>query len=175
MNCQALYDLREKFEFCSGSDLSEFLRKETQDPSPSGAVPLIPQKAGEFVGQALEQMAYNSPSVARQIWGEMKEFSWKGPLGPNEREMVDLILQIPRSKSWESGGRYEYPLALMLEEELKEALLELHEENWEGLGAYRTVRDSDRQETILLAPSGREYVLRVSLCRQERRKSGESQ
>mgnify|MGYP001592291014 CR=1 FL=1 len=171
MKCQALYDLREKFEFCSGSELSEFFRKETKDPSPSG-ITLIPQKAGEFVGQALEQMAYNSPSVARQIWGEMKEFSWKDPLGPNEREMVDLILQIPRSKP---GGRYEYPLALMLEEELKEALFELREENWAGLAAYRTVRDSDRQETILLAPSGREYVLRVSLCRQERRKSGESQ
>ena len=64
----------------------------------------------------------------------------------------------------------EYPLALMLEEELKEALFELREENWAGWAAYRTVRDSDRQETILLAPSGNAYVLRVSLCRQDWRK-----
>ena len=68
----------------------------------------------------------------------------------------------------------EYPMSLMLEDELKEALFSLREENWAGLGAYRAARDSDRQETILLAPSGNEYVLRVSLCRQERRKSGES-
>lgn len=36
VNAQGLYDLREEFGFCSGTDLHDWFRSHLGDPSPSG-------------------------------------------------------------------------------------------------------------------------------------------
>lgn len=60
MKAQNLYDLREEFAFCSGSDLHNFFRNELGDPSPSGRVNIDQQAAAELVNDSLDTMAANN-------------------------------------------------------------------------------------------------------------------
>ena len=62
--CQALYDLREKYEFCSGTDLHDFFRSAVGEPSPSGYAEVNGARALKFVERCCDAMAWNSPSLA---------------------------------------------------------------------------------------------------------------
>lgn len=53
MNAQFMYDLREKYEFCSGTDLSEFFDQEVGDPSPKGKAKINNVSALNFVTQCV--------------------------------------------------------------------------------------------------------------------------
>ena len=48
IECQKLYDVRERTSFCSGSDLQEFFLNETGEPSPSGKTLIDRTHAKEF-------------------------------------------------------------------------------------------------------------------------------
>ena len=60
MKAQELYDLREKLEFCSGTDLHEYFESELGDPSPSGHVEIDRDEAKAFVGICLEAIRHNN-------------------------------------------------------------------------------------------------------------------
>jgi hypothetical protein len=63
--CQSLYDLREKYEFCSGTDLHQFFRSEMGgEPSPSGYAEIDGAASLQFVIAHCDAMAHNSPSLA---------------------------------------------------------------------------------------------------------------
>ena len=59
-----LYNLREKYEFCSGNDLHSFFHSAVGEPSPSGCVELDGVRALEFVENCCDAMSFNSPSLA---------------------------------------------------------------------------------------------------------------
>lgn len=65
IKAQALYDLREEFEFCSGNELHEFFRGSTSDgePSPSGEVGINQSIASVFVLECCQSIEENSPSI----------------------------------------------------------------------------------------------------------------
>lgn len=64
MNAQFLYDFREKWEFCSGTDLHNFFSAELNgEPSPSGKVKINSSHAKKFVRGCLDSMEHNSPSL----------------------------------------------------------------------------------------------------------------
>lgn len=67
MNAQKLYDLREKYEFCSGSDLHEFFHEQTGQMSPSGSVELPVGSAIKFVEKCAFAVSWNSPSLAEDM------------------------------------------------------------------------------------------------------------
>jgi hypothetical protein len=60
MKAQALYDLRQETEFCSGSDLHEFFMEQLGDPSPSGYRDIDAEAARHFVGRQTARMATNN-------------------------------------------------------------------------------------------------------------------
>ena len=60
MKAQFLYDLREKHEFCSGSDLHDFFQEQTGDPSPSGKVAIDVAAASELVLNGCAAIEHNS-------------------------------------------------------------------------------------------------------------------
>ena len=60
MKAQKLYDLREKTEFTSGSDLSDFFLDETGEASPSGYIEIDSNAARRFVEQETAQMEMNN-------------------------------------------------------------------------------------------------------------------
>ena len=66
VTAQTMYDLREEFEFCSGSKLQDWFAANLGDPSPSGreSVPLL--KAWRFIKQCCDTMGWNSPSLMDQ-------------------------------------------------------------------------------------------------------------
>lgn len=63
MKAQELYDLREKFEFCSGNDLSTFFAKAIGEPSPNGNAEISDVLAQGFVANSLEQMHENNKGL----------------------------------------------------------------------------------------------------------------
>ena len=67
MNAQFLYDFREKWEFCSGTDLSEFFVKETGDPSPRGRVKVSKTNAVNFIHSCLKSMRSNSATPRTEL------------------------------------------------------------------------------------------------------------
>lgn len=60
MKAQELYDLRERFAFCSGMDLHEYFQGELGDMSPSGHCEIDEVKARQFVQSNLGHMKANS-------------------------------------------------------------------------------------------------------------------
>lgn len=64
IKCQALYDLRDEYEFCSGNDLHDFFEKEIGDPAPSGRVTIDADRAADFVIAHARGIKQNSPSIA---------------------------------------------------------------------------------------------------------------
>ena len=68
MKAQVLYDLREKEEFCSGSDLHEFFNDVTGVPSPSGHVEIHSDKAIEFVKANTEAQYQNNKTPEFRQW-----------------------------------------------------------------------------------------------------------
>ena len=64
MKAQFLYDFRERWEFCGGTELHEFFRDETGYPSPSGRVEINAERARDFILGCLEAEEHNSPSLA---------------------------------------------------------------------------------------------------------------
>ena len=65
MNAQYLYDFREKWEFCSGTDLHEFFRRELNGfPSPPGQTSIDKVSAMNFVLSCLKSMEHNNPTEA---------------------------------------------------------------------------------------------------------------
>ena len=63
MEAQVLYDLREGTAFCSGTDLHEFFRKQTGDPSPSGHVEIDGDAALVFITRCCELMKRNGLAI----------------------------------------------------------------------------------------------------------------
>ena len=63
VTAQTLYDLRSRYMFCSGNDLSEFFKSQCRDPSPKGGVKIDMKKARNFVINSIEVMRLNSPSL----------------------------------------------------------------------------------------------------------------
>lgn len=62
ISAQVLYDLREKHEFCSGTDLAEFFTAECDEPSPSGRKMISGKNAHDFVLGCIVALAWNSGS-----------------------------------------------------------------------------------------------------------------
>jgi hypothetical protein len=60
MEAQELYDLREEYAFCSGTDLHEFFEGELGDPSPSGYAEISSANARHLVASALICMRANN-------------------------------------------------------------------------------------------------------------------
>ncbi len=60
MKAQKLYDLREKFAFCSGTDLHEYFQAELGDMSPSGYCEIDENRALVFVSGCLLKLDHNS-------------------------------------------------------------------------------------------------------------------
>ena len=61
---QTMVDLREEFEFCSGSDLQDWFATNLGTPAPSGREPIpCPDKALSFVKRCCDTMERNSPSL----------------------------------------------------------------------------------------------------------------
>jgi len=78
MEAQQVYDFRGAWEFCSGSELADFFRRECGgDPAPSGSMQINAAHATDFVCEKLGEMAHNSPSlvdhcdVAHQAWNRL--------------------------------------------------------------------------------------------------------
>jgi len=63
MNAQFLYNMRGKWEFCSGTTLAEFFAAEVGDPSPAGKVNIDPTRAKMFVTRCLAAMEHNAQSL----------------------------------------------------------------------------------------------------------------
>jgi len=70
-----MYDLRETFEFCSGMDLHAFFEEQVGDPSPPGRTHVSAEACGEFIRQAMADMAVNSLPTAREVAGEMHAYT----------------------------------------------------------------------------------------------------
>lgn len=61
MEAKILYDFREKWEFCSGTDLHEFFRAQLDgEPSPSGYTEIDDVAADKFVQNSIESMEWNN-------------------------------------------------------------------------------------------------------------------
>jgi len=60
MKAQILYDLREKYEFCSGTDLHEFFDYVLGEPSPKGIEEINPEVAQKFVISCCNAIEHNS-------------------------------------------------------------------------------------------------------------------
>lgn len=60
IKAQALYDLREMTEFCSGTDLHQFFESQTGDPSPAGNVTVSAADASRFVTAAADAVTNNN-------------------------------------------------------------------------------------------------------------------
>jgi hypothetical protein len=77
MKAQILYDFRNEWEFCSGTDLHDFFREQLGDPSPSGYVEVDFNAAMNFVVDCSILMANGSPSIVdhckatRRAWWEV--------------------------------------------------------------------------------------------------------
>ena len=67
MNAQFLYDFRENWEFCSGTDLSEFFVKETGDPSLRGRVKVNQTTVVNFILSCLKSMRSNSATPRTEL------------------------------------------------------------------------------------------------------------
>jgi len=57
-----LYNFREQWGFCSGTDLHAFFFEELGEPSPSGKKLINKASAKAFIKSGLKTMAHNSPS-----------------------------------------------------------------------------------------------------------------
>lgn len=78
MLAQKLYDLREKYEFCSGSDLHEFFSDLLGDPSPSGKTKLSriqEEQVWNFIQDSFAAIGCNSPSMTEWTKQSMAEIS----------------------------------------------------------------------------------------------------
>lgn len=64
MKAQTLYDLREQYEFCSGTDLHEFFNEQVGEPSPSGRAQVDTQAAKQFMATCAYAIEHNSPSIS---------------------------------------------------------------------------------------------------------------
>jgi hypothetical protein len=60
MKAQDLYDLRQKYEFCSGSDLHEFFCDQVGDPSPPGEVDVNDFAVEKFVNDCCDTVESNT-------------------------------------------------------------------------------------------------------------------
>jgi hypothetical protein len=60
ISIQALYDFREKYEFCSGQDLSKFFEETVGDPSPSGEGEIDARKTYDFVYSCAKAIRHNA-------------------------------------------------------------------------------------------------------------------
>ena len=65
MKCQVIYNLREKYEFCSGNDLHQFFLSETGEPAPAGCAEINRTRSLKFIEQCCDNMAYYSPSLVK--------------------------------------------------------------------------------------------------------------
>lgn len=84
MKAQVLYDLREKYEFCSGNDLHEFFATFLKgEPSPSGKTELPFRSGEEFVFNCLKTMGENSSTLINHIDGCWKAFQQKSIIAKN--------------------------------------------------------------------------------------------
>lgn len=70
MKAQTLYDLRDQYAFCSGTDLHEFFNEQVGDPSPSGYAEISHQAAAWLVENCYEVMLHNSPSMTETLVSE---------------------------------------------------------------------------------------------------------
>lgn len=66
MKAQTIYDLRENYEFCSGTDLHEFFERTCGDPSPSGKIEIDTDTAKLYMINAVAHLFDRSPSVGVQ-------------------------------------------------------------------------------------------------------------
>ena len=71
VRAQALYDLRDRYGFCSGKDLHRFFDEVTGDPSPSGTVGVPREAAAVFVARCLGDIKRNDCAVHAEIVSEM--------------------------------------------------------------------------------------------------------
>jgi hypothetical protein len=69
IKAQALYDLRDEFEFCDGKDLHSFFLEKTGDPSPSGNVPVDRREAEVFVAECVRAVQMNNQTPRYMKWG----------------------------------------------------------------------------------------------------------
>lgn len=69
VQAQVLYDLRKAWEFCSGTDLHEFLREQCDDPSPHGDTEIDAANAKQFIEVCLDTRRHNSPSLETHCQG----------------------------------------------------------------------------------------------------------
>jgi hypothetical protein len=74
MKAQILYNFRNEWEFCSGTDLHDFFREQLGDPSPSGQVEIGHDKADEFVERSIIFVVKGSPSL--KDWGTKALEAW---------------------------------------------------------------------------------------------------
>ena len=68
MKAQTLYDLRDEYGFCSGTDLHQFFREMGDDPSPSGRVDVPTEAAKQFMVAGVERQYFPGDSVVGDTW-----------------------------------------------------------------------------------------------------------
>lgn len=68
MKAQKIYNLREEYGFCSGTDLHDFFRAQVGDPSPSGRVDVPTEAAKQFMVAAIERQYFPGDSVVGDEW-----------------------------------------------------------------------------------------------------------
>ncbi|MFH1636587.1 MAG: hypothetical protein ABIG63_21610 [Chloroflexota bacterium] len=73
MNAQFMYDFRSKWEFCSGSELADFFRATTGEPSPSGSKEIKADEARRFIHNSLLKMEQRSPSTKQHCQAALRE------------------------------------------------------------------------------------------------------
>lgn len=68
MKAQKLYNLREEYGYCSGTDLHEFFQATVGDPSPSGRVEVPTDAAMAFMVAGVERQYYPGDGVVGDAW-----------------------------------------------------------------------------------------------------------
>ena len=74
MKAQELYDLREKTEFCSGTDLHDFFRTQVGEPSPAGKKDVPTIKCIAFIRQCFDRIVSNSPNLAAELTADLEKY-----------------------------------------------------------------------------------------------------
>lgn len=63
MKAQIMYNLREEFAYCSGTDLHRFFQSVVGDPSPSGKVDIPTDHAKSFMRNGVERQYHPGNGV----------------------------------------------------------------------------------------------------------------
>lgn len=80
MKAQKLYDTRQEFEFCSGTELHEFFWRVIGDSSPKGNVEVDDTLIHFFVRHQAAQMLAHSEQVARRTLANIRAANVYGDL-----------------------------------------------------------------------------------------------